>query len=98
MADGDSVGGVVECKIEGLPIGIGEPVFDKLHARLASAMMTINAAKAFEYGDGIEAADMPEYLPRQSGHSQYAVSCPPGAGWRSWHPSVPKLPPLSRHS
>lgn len=55
---GDSVGGVVEGHIEGLPTGVGEPVFDKLSARLASAMMTINAAKAFEYGDGFMAASM----------------------------------------
>lgn len=57
-ADGDSVGGVVSGVIEGLPVGIGEPVFDKLQARLAQAMMSINAAKAFEYGDGIAAASM----------------------------------------
>lgn len=55
---GDSVGGVVEGHIEGLPTAVGEPVFDKLSARLASAMMTINAAKAFEYGDGFIAASM----------------------------------------
>lgn len=55
---GDSVGGVVEGHIEGLPTAVGEPVFDKLSARLASAMMTINAAKAFEYGDGFMAASM----------------------------------------
>lgn len=55
-ANGDSTGGIVEGLIEGLPVGIGEPVFEKLHARLAGAMMSINAAKAFEYGDGIEAA------------------------------------------
>ena len=53
---GDSTGGIVECKITGVPIGIGEPVYDKLHSRLASAMMSINAAKAFEYGDGCKAA------------------------------------------
>lgn len=52
----DSTGGIVKAQITGLPIGIGEPVFDKLHSRLAAAMMSINAAKAFEYGDGIDAA------------------------------------------
>lgn len=55
-AEGDSTGGIVSCRITGLPVGLGEPVFDKLHARLAAAMMTINAAKAFEYGDGTRAA------------------------------------------
>lgn len=53
---GDSVGGIVECTISGMPAGIGNPVFGKLHARLAEAMMTINAAKGFEYGDGFAAA------------------------------------------
>ena len=56
MKRGDSVGGVVECVIVGMPAGIGNPVFDKLHARLAQAMMSINAAKGFEYGDGFAAA------------------------------------------
>lgn len=55
-AAGDSTGGIVECVITGLPIGVGEPVADKLHARLAGAMMSINAAKAFEYGDGFASA------------------------------------------
>lgn len=55
-ADGDSTGGIVECEVTGMPIGVGEPVADKLHARLAAAMMGINAAKAFEYGDGFASA------------------------------------------
>lgn len=55
-ARGDSTGGIVKGRIEGLPAGLGEPVFDKFHSRLAAAMMTINAAKAFEYGDGVESA------------------------------------------
>ncbi len=58
MKRGDSVGGVVECIIEGVPAGIGNPVFGKLHSRLAQAMMSINAAKGFEYGDGFAAATM----------------------------------------
>lgn len=57
-AMGDSTGGIVTCKIEGLEAGIGEPVFDKLHSRLAAAMMSINAAKSFEYGDGAASAYM----------------------------------------
>ncbi len=56
MKRGDSVGGIVECVIEGVPAGMGNPVFGKLHARLAQAMMSINAAKGFEYGDGFAAA------------------------------------------
>ena len=50
--DGDSIGGVVECTITGLPVGVGEPIFDKLQSHLAYAMMSINACKGFEYGSG----------------------------------------------
>lgn len=53
---GDTVGGIVKCTISGLPAGIGEPVFDKLQSRLAAAIMSINAVKAFEYGDGFKSA------------------------------------------
>lgn len=57
-ADKDTLGGIVSCVIEGLPAGVGEPVFGKLQAMLASAMMSINAAKGFEYGDGFAAASL----------------------------------------
>src|SRR6187431_2534130 len=50
----DTVGGVVSCVIEGSPVGLGEPVFDKLHAELGKAMLSINAVKGFEYGSGFE--------------------------------------------
>jgi chorismate synthase len=53
-AEGDSLGGCVTCVIKGLPAGLGEPVFDKLQADLAKAMLTINATKGFEYGSGFE--------------------------------------------
>lgn len=52
----DSCGGVVECVINGLPVGVGEPVFDKLDAALGKAIMSIGAVKGFEIGDGFEAA------------------------------------------
>ena len=55
---GDTIGGVVSCVISGVPVGLGEPVFDKLHAELAKAMMGINAAKGFEYGSGFEGVKM----------------------------------------
>jgi chorismate synthase len=55
---GDTIGGVVNCVIKGVPVGIGEPVFDRLHAQLAHAMMSINAAKGFEYGSGFEGVKM----------------------------------------
>lgn len=56
MAECDSVGGVVECVIDGLPAGIGEPVFEKYDAALARAVMSIGAVKGFEIGDGFAAA------------------------------------------
>lgn len=52
----DSVGGVVECRVTGLPIGLGEPVFEKLDANLAKALVSIGAVKAFEIGEGTRAA------------------------------------------
>ncbi|PHR27830.1 MAG: chorismate synthase [Fluviicola sp.] len=55
---GDTVGGSISCQILNLPIGIGEPVFDKLHAQLGKAMLSINAVKGFEYGSGFSAIEM----------------------------------------
>lgn len=52
---GDTIGGIVSCVIKGTPIGLGEPVFDKLHAELGKAMLSINAVKGFEYGSGFNA-------------------------------------------
>ena len=51
-ADGDTIGGVIACVIKGCPVGLGEPAFDKLHALLGHAMLSINAVKGFEYGQG----------------------------------------------
>ena len=51
-AKGDTVGGIVTCVIKGCPVGLGEPVFDKLHADLGKAMLSINAVHGFEYGSG----------------------------------------------
>ena len=53
-ADGDTIGGVVTAVVRGIPAGLGEPVFGKLHAMLGAAMLGINAAKGFEYGMGFE--------------------------------------------
>ena len=53
-ADGDTIGGVITCIIKGCPAGLGEPVFGKLHAALGSAMLSINAAKGFAYGEGFD--------------------------------------------
>ena len=52
--EGDTIGGVLTCVIKGCPIGLGQPVYGKLHAALGNAMLSINAAKAFEYGDGFK--------------------------------------------
>ena len=55
---GDTIGGVITGVIEGLPVGIGEPVFDRLDAELAKAMLSINASKGFEYGSGFRGVNM----------------------------------------
>lgn len=54
----DTIGGVVSCVIKNTPVGLGEPVFDKLHAELGKAMLSINAAKGFEYGSGFAGVEM----------------------------------------
>ena len=56
--EGDTVGGTVTCVIQNVPIGLGEPVFDKLHAELGKAMLSINAVKGFEFGSGFEGVKM----------------------------------------
>lgn len=57
-SEGDSVGGIVTCRVLGLPPGLGEPVFDRLDADLAKAMLSINASKGFQIGEGFRAAAM----------------------------------------
>lgn len=56
--EGDTVGGVVSCIIKNVPVGLGEPAFDKLHAELGKAMLSINAVKGFEYGSGFAGTQM----------------------------------------
>jgi len=55
---GDTIGGAIRCEIVGVPTGLGEPVFDKLHADLGKAMLSINAVKGFEYGSGFQGIAM----------------------------------------
>jgi chorismate synthase len=55
---GDSIGGTVQCVITGVPVGLGEPIFDKLHAELGKAMLSINAVKGFEIGSGFSSLGM----------------------------------------
>ena len=56
--EGDTVGGIITCVINNVPVGLGEPAFDKLHAELGKAMLSINAVKGFEYGSGFEGTQM----------------------------------------
>jgi len=55
---GDTIGGTVTCVLQNVPVGLGEPVFDRLHAELGKAMLSINAVKGFEYGSGFCGAKM----------------------------------------
>jgi chorismate synthase len=70
---GDSIGGCITCVIQGVPIGLGEPVFDKLHADLAKGMMSINAVKGFEIGDGFSST-----LRKGSEHNDLFISSEKG--------------------
>ena len=56
--NGDTLGGVIKCVIKNTPIGLGEPVFNKLHSELGRAMLSINAVKGFEYGSGFKGTKM----------------------------------------
>jgi chorismate synthase len=73
---GDTIGGVISCVIKGTPVGLGEPVFDKLHADLGKAMLSINAVKGFEYGSGFEGVKMngsqhnDSFLPLSKEHTE----------------------------
>ena len=55
---GDTIGGIITCVIQNVPVGLGEPVFDKLHAQLGKAILSINAVKGFEFGSGFKGATM----------------------------------------
>lgn len=67
-AEGDTIGGIVTCVVKGCPAGLGEPEFGKLHAQLGAAMLSINAAKGFEYGEGFDGVT-------QRGSEQNDVFC-----------------------
>lgn len=56
--EGDSLGGIIKCIVSGMPAGLGEPVFDKLHADIGKAVLSINAVKGFEYGSGFAGTKM----------------------------------------
>ena len=57
-AEGDTIGGVISCVIQGCPVGLGQPAFGKLHAALGSAMLSINAVKGFAYGEGFDSMNL----------------------------------------
>ncbi|HMX41701.1 MAG TPA: chorismate synthase, partial [Saprospiraceae bacterium] len=76
--EGDTLGGVVSAVVRGCPPGLGEPVFDKLHADLGKAMLSINAAKGFEYGSGFAGVEM-----RGSQHNDPFEPAPPGTPLRT---------------
>ena len=73
VKDGDTLGGIIECVVKGVPAGLGEPVFGKLHAQLAAAMMSIPSVHGFEYGDGFDMAAkkgsevMDQFVKREDG-------------------------------
>ena len=73
VKDGDTLGGIIECVIKGEPAGLGEPLFGKLHAQLAAAMMSIPSVHGFEYGDGFDMATkrgsevMDQFVKREDG-------------------------------
>jgi len=56
--EGDTIGGTITCLLQNVPVGLGEPIFDKLHANLGKAMLSINAVKGFEYGSGFNGSKM----------------------------------------
>ena len=64
-AEGDSIGGIIACEVTGLPAGLGEPIFDKLQAHLAYAIMSINACKGFDYGSGFAGVTRPGSIANQ---------------------------------
>lgn len=72
-AAGDTVGGIITCIVQGMPAGVGEPAFGKLHALLGAAMLSINAVKGFEYGEGFAGA-------AQRGSQQNDIFVPDGHG------------------
>lgn len=76
--EGDTIGGSVTCEINHVPPGLGEPVFDKLHAELGKAMLSINAVKGFEFGSGFDSIEMrgsehnDEFLPDGSTKTNFS--------------------------
>ena len=100
-SEGDSIGGIVECRINGLPAGTGEPIFNKLQAELAFAVMSINACKGFEYGTGFGGVTKKgSEINAISGGIAGGISDGTGIGFRCVFkptPSTPKAGIKGRH-
>ncbi|MBR1548716.1 MAG: chorismate synthase [Prevotella sp.] len=90
-ADGDTIGGVITCVIKGCPAGLGSPEAGKLHAQLGAAMLSINAVKGFEYGEGFAGVS-------QRGSEQNDVFVPSANDSKHCHSSAPTLSTLTNHS
>ena len=92
-ADGDTIGGIITCVVKGCPVGLGDPEFGKLHALLGSAMLSINAVKGFEYGEGFAGVT-------QRGSEQNDIFTPQASNLRSTsgHLQGKKPQTLSNHS
>jgi len=90
-AEGDTIGGIITCVAKGCPAGVGEPEFGKLHAALGAAMLSINAVKGFEYGDGFDGVNT-------RGSEQNDVFIPASTETAHTSPFVPPLSTKSNHS
>lgn len=90
-AEGDTIGGIITCIVKGCPAGVGEPEFGKLHAALGAAMLSINAVKGFEYGDGFDGVNT-------RGSEQNDVFIPASTETAHTSPFVPPLSTKSNHS
>ncbi len=91
-ADGDTIGGIITCVIQGCPPGLGEPEFGKLHAQLGAAMLSINAVKGFEYGEGFQGVTA-----RGSEQNDvFVTDSEDCSAEKSSHPTIPNT--LTNHS
>ena len=90
-AEGDTIGGIITCVVKGCPAGVGEPEFGKLHAALGAAMLSINAVKGFEYGDGFDGVNT-------RGSEQNDVFIPASTETAHTSPLVSPLSTKSNHS
>jgi len=90
-AEGDTIGGVITCVIKGCPAGLGEPEFGKLHAALGAAMLSINAVKGFEYGEGFDGVTA-------RGSEQNDIFVPASEDISHFSPLTPHLSTVTNHS